>query len=318
MGLLFLFVFLRLSSKYSFLKRPGRPPFIGGICFSLAFIVSYLAYVRLAGAHVPFELRWLLCFSFILLGLEVIDDWFDLSLKVRVITQILFVVLFLSLGKRIEIYFLPHWANYLVSFLWIMGITNAFNLLDISDGLCGGVSFVAGLGFLVLAQGRGEVLLAGLFLTLCGALFAFILFNFPPAKVYMGNSGSHFLGFLFATLAIYSDYALLCNPFALIAPVFILAIPIIDTIFLIIVRSMKGIIPLKKSDDHIFLRFITLGVSQAGALSCFYLLGILWAVAALLIVFRQYLFFAIATGLCLCTSAAVIIKALTLRVRGGR
>ena len=97
----------------------------------------------------------------------------------------------------------------------------------------------------------------------------------------MGNSGSHFLGFLFAVLSMYGDYATKGNKFALLVPAFILFFPVIDTLFLIIVRLRKGIIPLKKSDDHMFLLLLSSGCSLKNALSRVYFVSFLWAVSGL-------------------------------------
>ncbi len=280
----------KLLSKFGFNAHKNDVPCFGGIGLFFSFIVSFLIFCFLYKISLPFQLVWLCIFSFILLGIEYVDDLKNLSLRARIITQIIFIILFLLCGKKINIYFLPIWANYLLSFFWIAGITNAFNLLDISDGLCAGVSLIVCLSFLLVFVIGGDILLTVLFLTLSGAIVAFLAFNLPPAKIYLGNSGSHFIGFLFAALVMYGDYAGVANRYVLIFPLLILAFPIIDTFLLIIMRFKKGIVPLKKSDDHVFLRLLALQCTNWQALLAVYLVTFLWAGAGILVFLQLNLF----------------------------
>ena len=298
-GCLLLFLVKTVSAKLGFLNQERKVPFTGGLAFSLAFIIPYFYFVFSLNLIVPFQLLYLLVFAFLLLLVEIIDDFKDLPLKARVLIQLVFVALFLLYGKRVQIYFFPFWVNYLLSFLWIMGITNAFNLLDIGDGLCGGVSFFIGLAFFSVSVIKGNFLLAGLFASLSGAILAFNIFNFPPAKIFMGNSGSHFLGFLFASLSIYGDYATFRNPISLVVPLLILSFPIIDTIYLILARVNKKIIPLRKSNDHIFLQLLIRGYHKKRALLITYLITLFWCISGVFVangfnyLFLTYLVFAL-------------------------
>jgi len=304
----FLILFRRVCLRFNLCKKNKESPFIGGLCFSLVFVISYSLYNAASLVNLLPQIIWVLLFSFLLLVVEFIDDLKEFPLKIRVIIQIIFIFLFLLYGKKIQIYFLPSWINYLLSFLWIMGLTNAFNLLDIGDGLCGGVSLIASLAFFTVAIINGDLLMAGLFVTLSGAVFAFVLFNLPPARVFMGNSGSHFLGFLFATLSMYGDYATLKNPLPLILPLLILAFPIIDTIYLIISRIKKGIAPLRKSDDHIFLRMLSLGYNIKKSLLSIYLVNFLWGLSGIFIIFGFSPLFLITLVLAILFTLKIIIR----------
>lgn len=165
-------------------------------------------------------------------------------------------------------------------FIWIAAITNVFNLLDIKDGLCSGISFIVSICFLCILVISSDYLSAFVLASLSGAVLSLLLLNFPPAKVYMGNSGSHVLGFLFAAFTIYGDYATLDNPLALFIPLVILAFPVIDTVFLIVVRMRKGIFPLRKSNDHLFMKLVASGWSFKKTLLYIYIINIFWAVSA--------------------------------------
>ncbi|MFH1504485.1 MAG: MraY family glycosyltransferase [Candidatus Omnitrophota bacterium] len=280
----FLTSFLRrFSLKHNLFIRKKGVPYIGGIGFSLAFILClYLSFI-IRGVILPFQFLWIIIFSFILLAIGFVDDLKEFSLKTKVAAQLAFIFLFLIFAKKIQIYFLPGWANYIVSFLWIAGITNAFNHLDVADGACGGISLIISLAFLVIFL-KTASFLAFVFAGLSGALFAFMFFNLPrlehrgrpKAKVFMGNSGSHFLGFLFAALSIYGDYAVLRSPWALLIPVLVLGLPIIDTLYLITARALKKVSPLRKSNDHIILKFLSQGYSQKKMLAGIYFIAVLW------------------------------------------
>lgn len=313
LGLLFIIILKKISLKFNLIRLDKKVSYLGGIGFSFAFIVIYLFYILINKITIPFQLTYIFIFSFIVLGIEFIDDLKDFSLKARIIIQFIIIFGFLLAGKRIQFYFLPHWLNYVISFLWIMGITNAFNHLDIGDGLCGGVSLVVGLGFLGVSVICGDFLLGPLFIILLGGLCAFFIFNLPPAKIFMGNSGSHFLGFLFATLSIYGDYATLENPLALIVPLLILAFPIIDTAYLIFVRLNKKIIPLKKSNDHIFLRLLSRGHSPVKALNIICLVTALWCLGGISIVYGFNYLFLTFIILAFLISCFVVFKAIHIK-----
>jgi len=286
-----------------------KKPFIGGLCFSSAFAISYFIYNISNKVALSPQFIVLISFSYIVLFVEFLDDLKDFSLKSRLIIQLIFIAVFLLFGKTIQIYFLPPWLNYLLSFLWIMGITNAFNLLDIGDGICGGVSLIVCLSFLTVSTINQVSSISALFISILGAVLAFLLFNFPPSKVFMGNAGSHFLGFLFATLTMYGDYATRANPSAIILPLLILAFPIIDTFFLVISRVKKGISPFKKSDDHIFLRLISLGYSPRRALLIIYVVSILWALSGIQIYFGFSIYFLITVAFAVVFTVRIICKA---------
>jgi len=280
-----LVIFRKISLKKSIFISKSGVPYIGGVAIFLSLVSSYLAFLPFAGIKLPSEIVTIFIFFSVLALIEFIDDVKEFSLKVKVIIHIVFILFFLLYAKKMQIYFLPPWANYFVSFLWIMGITNAFNLLDISDGLCAGVALTASFSFMAVSFIKADFVLFCLFTVLSGTLLSFMLFNFPPAKIYMGNSGSHLLGFLFASLSIYGDYATLDNRIALFAPLLILFFPIIDTFILIIMRLRKGIIPLKKSNDHIFLYLLNAGYTRKRSLVKVYFVNLLWVVSGVAVLF---------------------------------
>lgn len=298
----------KFSLKFSVFTDKDKIPHIGGIGFALSFIIVYLLFHDTQGLFLPFYIIWIVIFSLILLGIEFIDDLHEYSLGVKVALQVIFVVAFLLYSKKIQIYFLPFWLNYIISFLWIMGVLNAFNHLDVADGSCGGISLIISLTFFIIFA-QIESSLALVFAALSGALFAFTLFNHPPAKIFMGNAGSHFLGFIFAAIAMEGDYATSDNVSALFLPLLVLAFPIIDTIYLIIVRTRKNILPLKKSDDHIALRYLSKGYSHHKFLLGIYLVAACWCLSGLLILKGVSLTFFISLIAAVSGTVVMIVKA---------
>ena len=280
-GLFFIFLFKKLSGRFGIFKKDNGVSYLAGAAIFISFFISLLAYSFLNRSNFAFSLVWIIFFALVFLVLEFFDDLRDFSLRPRLIIQFVLIFTYLLFAKKIEIYFFPNWLNYILSFLWIMGISNAFNLLDIKDGLCGGVALITGLFFALISLLNGDVQLSVIYLALTGSLFAFLAFNLPPAKIYMGNSGSHFLGFLFAALSMRGDYATLNNPASIFIPVLLLAFPIIDTSYLIFQRIRKKILPLKKSNDHIFMHMISNGFFEKKMLLIIYSVTLLWCLVGL-------------------------------------
>ncbi|MCM8773307.1 MAG: undecaprenyl/decaprenyl-phosphate alpha-N-acetylglucosaminyl 1-phosphate transferase [Candidatus Omnitrophica bacterium] len=278
--LLILF-FKTIALKFNLLISREKIPYTGGIGLSLGCISVYLLNIFIKGITLPQDFSLIILFSFIILLVELIDDIKEFSLRVRLIIQVLVIGLFIILGKKIEIYFLPSWLNWLFSFLWVMGITNAFNHLDIDDGVCGGVSLISSLIFWFIFTLQKNYNLSLFFATLSGALISFLFFNLPPAKVFMGNSGSHFLGFILGAVSIYGDYATLFNPLAITLPLFVLFFPVVDTFFLIVARLKRGINPMCKSNDHIFLRLLSWQKDKKKNLIRIYLVSLLWGITGI-------------------------------------
>jgi len=308
-GYILLSILKALFSKKPVFKNKDNISILGGIGLLLSFMIGLLCFFLYGDMPLSFELIHILLFSLIVFAAGLVDDFSEFSLFKKILVQVVIVGAFLIYGKPIQIYFIPLWGNYLISFLWIIGIVNVFNLLDIEDGFCPGVSLIAGLAFFTALFISGNFLTAGLFAGLCGALFSFLIFNFPPAKIILGNSGSHFLGFLFAALSIHGDYATLSNPFPVLIPLIILAFPLMDTFYLIIVRLKKGLMPLRKSDDHIFLRLLSSGKKIKPALFDIYLITFLWGMSGVFLVFGVNIFFSVFVFLAVSFSIKLVFTA---------
>lgn len=209
----------------------------------------------------------------------IIDDFKELSVAEKFLAQFLSSSILVLWGVRTFIVGLGDAVNMVLTFFWLLAITNAFNHLDILDGLAGSVAFFISASFSLISIMSGQVLPAIFSVLIFGVVSGFLIFNLPPARVYMGNAGSHFLGFLLGSVALLISYAPLERRFALLSPIFILGFPILDTTFLICMRLKKRISPFQKSNDHIALRLISRGFSPGktlvvtGVWSFFFSLG---------------------------------------------
>lgn len=265
----------RASLKYKILKIKDIS-LAGGIGLGLAFIFS------LCLGIVTFDLSLdrvlaIAAASIFMLFFGVIDDLTELSVLQKFMAQSFCAILLIALGIRTEIMYFGFWGNALVTFFWFLGITNAFNLLDIMDGLAAGTSLIVSGAFLGIGFLSADLNVQLLSLILCAASMGFLIFNLSPAKAYLGNSGSHFLGLLIASIALITHYASANNVFALFSPIMILGLPITDTLLLVIFRAIKRKPPFKKSRDHVALKIGALGFSPLKTVLIMYILCSIFA-----------------------------------------
>lgn len=248
---------------HSAVKTHKHPvPYLGGVAIFLAFTFSLL-WIRVLTSFPTGTLRSL---RGILLGagllclLGLVDDVRHLGLHYR--TKLLFQVLAASLvvwfGVRIK-FIDPPWFASAVTVVWIVGVTNAFNLIDIMDGLSSGITAVAAAAFLFISLPTEEIYVNFAAAALCGATLGFLPFNLSRKwKIFMGDSGSLTLGFVCSSLALGTTYGGKSR-LSVFAPLLILALPIYDTILVSLLRIYRGKSPFIGSKDHFPLRLEALG-----------------------------------------------------------
>ncbi|MFH1397188.1 MAG: MraY family glycosyltransferase [Candidatus Omnitrophota bacterium] len=280
-GIFFLAFLKNISLKYRILSPKGTPV-IGGIGLGLSFFASVLLGVYLFKI-LDKRIIGILISSFLMFVFGIIDDRRELSVKAKIIAQSVAVCVLISYGVHTRIVYIGALLNIVVTFVWIIGITNAVNHLDIIDGLAGSVVFIANAAFFAICFAKGDLNIIVLTLALAGSLVSFLIFNIPPAKIYMGNSGSHFLGFILAVMAISISYASLKQPIALFSPLLILGLPIFDTFFLIIRRIRRSLSPFNKSDDHFVFGLQKLGYSNKKTLLFMFMLTCFFTFSGILL-----------------------------------
>lgn len=224
------------------------------------------------------------------------DDIFHIAPTTKFIGQILAATLAISSGVETN-YFSPRLdnsplmaqlLNLLLTYIWLIGITNAINLLDNMDGLAGGIVFITA-GFLsYMFWSAGNTPLLVVTLALGGAVLGFMFYNFPPASIFMGDCGSLFLGFSLALLAIIRQPQA-SNVFAVLGvPTLLFLLPILDTTLVTVTRLMRGQSPARGGRDHTSHRLIAIGLSERKTVGILYLLAIVSGLAGVTIEAMDY------------------------------
>src|SRR6201987_1821296 len=175
-----------------------------------------------------------------------------------------------------------------LTIFWVVAITASFSILDHMDGLCAGVTATASFFFALLAFLNGQLVVSTLAAAIFGAAAGFLRWNFKPAKIFMGDGGAMFLGFLMATLGLKVRLSAGNHSSALLAPLLILGVTIFDTTLVTISRWRRGLLPFAApGKDHAAHRLANLGLGQRGAVLAMYLLGAVSGLLALLVSFLR-------------------------------
>ena len=178
------------------------------------------------------------------------------------------------------------WLDAALTILWVVGITASFSILDHMDGLCAGVAAMASVFFAIIAYLNGQTLVTTLAAAVLGAAAGFLRWNFKPAKIFMGDGGAMFLGFLMATLALKLRLEHATTAASWLAPVLILCATIFDTTLVTISRSRRGLLPFATpGKDHSAHRLANLGLGQRGAVLAMYMAGAVCGSAAVLVTY---------------------------------
>ncbi|MBU2615155.1 MAG: undecaprenyl/decaprenyl-phosphate alpha-N-acetylglucosaminyl 1-phosphate transferase [Elusimicrobia bacterium] len=258
-------------------------PYLGGLAIAAAFWGG-LTVIRLF-THLPTgtlrSLRGIFFGSFIIVVLGLFDDIKHKGLKFqsKFLIQTISSILLIVYGIQMK-FIQPEWFAVLVTIVWIIGITNAMNIIDIMDGLSGGIAVIAALGFFLLnfligLPSEEEIFVNFASIALAGACLGFLPYNLSKKhKIFMGDTGSLFIGFILAATSLGTRYTDI-NSLGLFAPILILAIPIYDTFLVMYFRWKKGINPFMGSKDHFALRLEKKGLSRKTILLYTYTAGII-------------------------------------------
>ena len=264
-------------------------PRIGGIGIYFAFMVAVGAVLAFADLtdEVRTELLGLVVSGSLIVLIGLIDDYKNLPAKVKLLGQIAAAcVLVFAFDVRIDFITDP-FGDYIflealaipATIFWMVGLTNTVNLIDGLDGLAAGVSMIASVTICLVALQQDIALVAVLTAALAGAAIGFLYYNFNPARIFMGDSGSMFLGFMLAGISVIGAVKSAAT-IALIVPILALGLPILDTAFAI-VRRYRGGVPIFKPDKgHLHHRLLDLGFTQRQAVLLMYVISALLGLSA--------------------------------------
>ncbi len=206
------------------------------------------------------------------------DDKHELKPLPKLAGQFLIALLVAIASKRITLFVHSEIFSYAITILWILIVVNAFNFMDNMNGLCAGLGAIGAFIFALIAAANGEYLVAITGLLMCGALVGFLPWNFPNAKAFLGDAGSHLVGYLLAVMAILPHFYTKQNPrpFAVLAPLFVLAIPLIDIAQVSLLRTLNKKPFWIGDTNHLSHRLVRLGMSRTRAVL------LLWLAAAII------------------------------------
>ena len=287
-------------------------PRLGGLAIFIGFMVSILLFVPITS-----EMKSILLGAVIIVVLGVVDDIMALPAMLKFVVQIVAAAIPATHGVTILAFSNPnifsdnlYWVlgglSVPFTILWIVAITNSVNLIDGLDGLANGVSAISATTMLVIALLASEAQVAIVMAALVGACVGFMPYNLNPAKMFMGDTGATFLGFILATMSIqglFKYYAVI----SFVVPFLILGLPIFDTAFAFIRRIAHGQSPMHADRSHIHHRLIDMGLSQKQAVATLYVISAILGLSAVVLTTggeeKAMLFFA-----ALCIVAVVAAK----------
>lgn len=241
-------------------------PRLGGVAIVLAFVVMLLLAGQGVGLGQPLE--GVVAGGLLIAGVGVVDDVIELPPYIKLLGQITAAAVAVSWGARITWVTDPlggmlhlSWLAIPLTMLWIVAVTNAINIIDGLDGLAAGVSGIVAMTVLVVAAGRGASGVALLGAILAGSALGFLRYNFHPASIFMGDTGAMFLGYMLAAISVEGTLKE-TTTIALIVPILALGLPIFDTGFAILRRTISGRRMSEADRGHLHHRLLGLGLSQ--------------------------------------------------------
>lgn len=291
----------RVALRIGAVSRPGgrhvnerAVPRLGGIAIALAFFVP-LATIFPLESTVAAALRseWrrvagLLVGALVLAGVGVLDDTRNVRALHKFLVQIAMASLAYAVGFHIDAIQLPLVGSVSmgvfagpVTVLWIVGIVNAINLIDGLDGLAAGIVFFAGVTNFVVALVSQNTFVCALMATMLGAVLGFLFFNFNPARIFMGDSGSYFLGFLLGTTSVVGGSQTASTAVSLLVPILALGVPIFDTFFAMVRRYLERRPFFSPDRGHVHHRLLDMGVTHRRAVLLLYGISMVFTIAAI-------------------------------------
>lgn len=271
-------VFGRFAAKWGIVDKPGTRkvhaaaiPRVGGLAMAMGVLIAALVIIPLEPTS-----RYFLIAALVLTLFGVLDDRFDLDYRLKLLGQLLAVSI-VVFGGDIQIHsitledrvLLPPWISIPLTIIFLVGITNAINLADGLDGLAGGTTFLCLAALAMLAHSGGQVICAAMALAFAGAILGFLRFNTYPATVFMGDAGSQLLGFAVGVLSLRATQTGESSISAA-APILLLALPILDTLSVMVQRVSEGRSPFSPDKNHIHHKLLALGFDHHEAVMVIY------------------------------------------------
>lgn len=269
-------------------KKPV--PLLGGLAIYIATVISAIIFIPLDRTFVSIIIG-----SSIIVASGIIDDSMDLSPRMKLIFQIAASLVIISGDVKIDFITNPFskentliylgWLSIPFTIFWVVGITNTLNLIDGLDGLAAGVAMIASLSLVFIAYNANGIMNSSyihimiISSIIAGACLGFLPFNFNPAKIFMGDTGALFLGFMLSTVTI-EGVMKSAAAIAIVAPIIVLGLPIFDTTFAIFRRLLNGKSIMEADKEHLHHKFLNKGLNQKQTVFIMYLISGLFGFCA--------------------------------------
>jgi UDP-GlcNAc:undecaprenyl-phosphate GlcNAc-1-phosphate transferase len=245
-------------------------------------LARYTAGLRTRGG----ELLGIMVLATAIMIMGLVDDRVGLSWKLRLTVQAGLATVFVVLWGGVTLFLPPvyKFMTYPLTVLWIVGLTNAFNFLDNMDGLAASVGLIAAALFAAAQAVIGGLFVPAVLAVLIGALGGFLVHNRPPARLFMGDAGSNFLGFLLGTLTVVGTFTKPGqSPWSVLAPPLVMAVPLYDSVSVIVIRLREGRSPFQADRSHFSHRLVERGLTPARAVATIDLVTLAGGLGALLL-----------------------------------
>lgn len=285
-------IVIKLANKLGFVDIPKdnrrmhkKPmPLIGGVAMYVSFVICTILFTSLNK-----EIILLLIGATLILISGLIDDKVGLSPKMKILFQVISAIILIISGSEITFFTNPFSFGEQVIFLqvlaipitifWVVGITNTVNLIDGLDGLAAGVSAISAVSLAVIAIKFGYSDVSKISIILAGSCIGFLFFNFNPAKIFMGDTGALFLGYILSYISI-EGVMKSAAALTIVVPVLILGVPVFDTTFAMIRRKLSGKKIMDADKGHLHHRLLNLGLSQRQTVLILYGISIIFGILA--------------------------------------
>ncbi|HOZ45742.1 MAG TPA: MraY family glycosyltransferase [Candidatus Hydrogenedentes bacterium] len=292
----------RLAIRWDVLDYPGERkvhqapmPLMGGVAIVLTFyaviivhLLGLLSAQRLGddwlnenilsflGTHVWLKLAGIFLGGAVIFVLGLVDDLKALKPEIKLAGQILAALILVLSGIRVDLFIPNEWISMLVTLGWVVMMTNAMNLLDNMDGLSGGVAVISAFSFFLCIWPHGDAFVCVLLMVFAGSVAGFLYHNLNPARIFMGDAGAMFCGYVLSTVAVLGTFHTEATPSraAVAAPILALAVPIFDTLSVIFIRWRRGESIMKGDKRHFSHRLVDLGMSARQAVEFILLVAV--------------------------------------------
>lgn len=296
---------------------------IGGACLLVSFFGD-----KILGPHIMeslepmtqtsvlYPLAFILLGAFLAVCLGLVDDWKPLSAGKKMTGQILVALIAIMLGgAKVQLFNAIPFLNEAITLFWFVLIFNAINFFDNMDGLAAGTSAISLSLFTVIGIITGQYMITAISAVSAGVALGFWLFNYNPASIFMGDSGSHFLAYILAVISVKITYVMpqTVSYMALLIPFFILALPLYDVLAVVLIRRHLGTPIYKGDNNHVSHRFVACGLSKKMAVTMVHLLSLIIGLGVIPMLWGSYLTCAI-----LITQSVILLSLVSYIQYGAR